>query len=38
MAEFYKSNIPIIDTDRPATNLTYPADVKFGMVPRDYSI
>jgi len=37
MAEFYKGNIPIIDTDRPATNLTFPADVKFGMVPRDYS-
>ena len=37
MAEFYKGNIPIIDTDRMATNLSYPPDVKFGLVPRDYS-
>ena len=37
MAEFYKGNIPIIDTDRPATNLTYPPDATFGLVPRDYS-
>ena len=37
MAEFYKSNIPIIDTDRMATNLSYPPDVKFGLIPRDYT-
>lgn len=36
--DFYKKNIPIIHTDLPATNLSHPGDVKFGMVPRDYSV
>lgn len=36
--DFYKGNIPIIDTNLPATNLSHPGDVKFGMVPRDYSV
>lgn len=38
MVSFYKGNIPILETDGPATNLSHPADVKFGMVPRDYSV
>lgn len=38
MANFYKGTIPIIETDLPATNLSHPGDVKFGMVPRDYSV
>lgn len=38
MQSFYKGNIPIIETDGPATNLSHPTDVKFGMVPRDYKV
>lgn len=38
MAAFYKGNIPVIETDLPATNLSHPKDVQFGMVPRDYSV
>lgn len=38
MANFYKNVIPIIETDLPATNLSHPMDVNFGMVPRDYSV
>ena len=37
MAEFYKGNIPIIDTEGPATNLSHPSGLSFGLVPRDYS-
>jgi len=35
---FYKGNIPIIETDEPATDISYPKDVMFGYVPRDYSV
>ena len=38
MVAYYKSTIPIIETDLPATNFSHPADAKFGMVPRDYSV
>lgn len=38
MADFYKGNIPIIETDRAATNLSFPDDVEFGLVPRDYNV
>lgn len=38
MASFYKGNIPIIETDLAATNFSHPVDVKFGLVPRDYSV
>lgn len=38
MVDFYKGNIPIIDTEQPATNLSHPRDVGFGLVPRDYSV
>lgn len=34
---FYKSVIPIIETDEPATNLSHPQGAVFGLVPRDYS-
>lgn len=37
MPEFYKSTIPIIDADGPATNLSHPSGVQYGLVPRDYS-
>lgn len=36
--DFYKNNIPIIDTEVPATDLSHPRDVKFGMIPRDYRV
>jgi len=35
---FYKGNIPIIETDEPATDISHPKDVKFGLVPRDYAV
>jgi hypothetical protein len=38
MANYYKGTIPIIETDLPATNFSHPGDVKFGLVPRDYSV
>lgn len=38
MPSFYKNVIPIIETDLPATNLSHPANVRFGMVPRDYKV
>lgn len=38
MADFYKSNIPIIDTEGPPTNLSHPADVQYGLVERDYEL
>lgn len=34
--EYYKGDIPIIDFDGPANDVSHPADVSFGMVPRDY--
>lgn len=37
MAEFYKGNIPIIDTEGPTTNLSHPKGRSFGLVPRDYA-
>lgn len=37
MPSMYKGTIPIIETDGPSTNLSHPADVTFGLVPRDYS-
>lgn len=37
MPSYYHGNIPIIETDGPPTNLTYPDGVDFGLVPRDYS-
>lgn len=37
MPNFYKSEIPILETDGPPTNLSYPEGVSFGLVPRDYS-
>jgi hypothetical protein len=39
MAEFYKSDIPILDDARPVDRDTLrPGDVTFGLVPRDYSL
>lgn len=41
MASFYKSTIPIIDTESPtvqASDLLHPSNVTFGLVPRDYSV
>lgn len=38
MPEFYRGNIPIIDTEQPETNLVRPKDANFGLVPRDYSV
>lgn len=38
MADFYKSTIPIIDADGPATDLSHPKDATFGCVPRDYTV
>lgn len=35
--DFYK-DIPIMDADGPATDVSHPAGASFGMVPRDYSI
>lgn len=35
--DYYKSVIPIIDADGPATDVSHPPDAAFGMVPRDYS-
>jgi len=37
MPSAYK-NIPIIETDGPATSLTHPDGAIFGMTPRDYSV
>ena len=37
MASFYKSVIPVIETDEPETNLSHPSGATFGLVPRDYS-
>lgn len=36
MPSMYKGSIPIIETDGPATNLSHPSGVTFGLVPRDY--
>lgn len=36
MPAMYKGAIPIIETDGPATNLSHPAGMSFGLVPRDY--
>ena len=39
MADFYKGNIPIIDTESNAFNdVLFPKDQAFGLVPRDYAI
>lgn len=38
MVSFYKKDIPIIEADGPATNLSHPTGMKFGMVPRDYNV
>lgn len=38
MVDFYKKHIPIIETDKPATGLSHPPGVKFGLIPRDYSL
>jgi hypothetical protein len=38
MPAFYKNVIPIIETDKPPTSLSHPSGVRFGMVPRDYSV
>ena len=35
--DFYKGTIPIIETDKPATDLSRPSGVSYGYVPRDYS-
>lgn len=38
MADFYHKNIPIIDTEYADSNeMLFPKDVRFGMVPRDYT-
>jgi hypothetical protein len=37
MISYYKSKIPIIETDGPLTNLSHPSGVTYGLVPRDYS-
>jgi hypothetical protein len=34
--DFYKGNIPIIDTEGPATDLSHPVGVEYGYVERDY--
>ena len=36
--EYYKSKIPIIDTDSLDLNLSHPKGCKFGLVPRDYNV
>lgn len=36
MPEFYKSSIPIIDTEGPRTNLSHPKNATYGMVERNY--
>jgi len=36
--DFFHGNIPILETDLPATNLSHPPGATFGMVPRDYSV
>lgn len=38
MPDFYKGTIPIIDADGPTTETSHPAHVRFGLVPRDYSV
>lgn len=38
MPSYYKSKIPIIETDGPLTNLSHPTGVTYGLIPRDYSV
>lgn len=41
MADFYKGNIPIIDTESNAAehvNMLFPKDASFGHIPRDYNL
>lgn len=37
MPSFYKGNIPIIDDDSATTDIAFPKDAKFGLVPRDFA-
>lgn len=37
MAEFYRGNIPIIDTEAPDNDVLFPKGATFGLIPRDYS-
>jgi hypothetical protein len=36
VADFYKGNIPIIDTEAPENDVLFPKDVSFGLVERNY--
>jgi hypothetical protein len=38
MADFYKGNIPIIDTEAPEASLLRPYGMQFGLIPRDYNV